>query len=176
MDKEKEIWRDIANYRGHYQVSNMGRIKSLKPGNAFYGKIRKQVLERSGYMRVYLFVGGGVKKYLVHRLVVGAFVGLKNGLVIDHIDNNKKNNALSNLDQVTCAENSRRARVDGLMSIGENRPATNLKNCEVELIKRILVAKNNKEIKITHSGIAEIFKCSRKAVNQINTGETWGHI
>ena len=100
---EKEIWKDIPGYEGYYQVSSLGRVKSLERvvGHTRHGeytlkgKIRKLSLNTQGYLIVRLSNGGIVKTIKVHKLVAMAFLnhepcGYKE--VVDHIDNNTQNN------------------------------------------------------------------------------------
>ena len=114
--KEEEIWLDIAGYEGLYQISNLGRVKSLertfvdKIGRerTFRGRILKPKTERSGYLQVSLCNGSGKKKsFLVHRLVCETFhENPENKPCVNHIDENRTNNAASNLEWCTYAENN----------------------------------------------------------------------
>ena len=115
--KEEEIWKDIKGYEGLYQVSNIGRIKSLERTltrkNGIKMPIKERVLkpktERNGYLRVNLCNGSGEGKlFLVHRLVCEAFHGNpKNKPCVNHIDENRANNAASNLEWCTYEENNK---------------------------------------------------------------------
>ena len=109
----EEIWKNIPNYENIYQVSNLGRVKSLdKYVNYIDGRIRfykskilKQHIGNSGY----LFVGFDGKSFKISQLVAMAFLnhkpcGMKK--VVHHIDNNKMNNKLSNLEIISQRENS----------------------------------------------------------------------
>jgi len=105
----KEIWKDIDGYNGLYQVSNLGRVKSLDrfSGNKFVrGQFLKGEISNRGYLRVSLHNNKKVKVYTVHRLVAEAF--LPNPLCkpcVDHIDTDKSNNTVMNLRWVTHQEN-----------------------------------------------------------------------
>ena len=118
---EKEIWKDIPGYEGYYQVSSLGRVKSLERvvGHTRHGeytlkgKIRKLSLNTQGYLIVRLSNGGIVKTIKVHKLVAMAFLnhepcGYKE--VVDHIDNNTQNNRLDNLQLITNRENTSKDR------------------------------------------------------------------
>jgi len=98
---QKEIWKDVKNYEGHYQVSNLGNVKSLKCGRE---KILKPSLANTGYYRVCLTSG----VVFIHKLVAISFLNHNpNGhqLVVDHIDNNPLNNKLENLQLISHREN-----------------------------------------------------------------------
>lgn len=91
----KEIWLDIKNYEGHYQVSNLSRVKSIKFGKEI---ILKQNIRR-GYYYVGLSKNGKVKYFQVHRLVAEAFLPNTDNLPqVNHKDENKLNNNAENLE------------------------------------------------------------------------------
>ena len=100
---ETEIWKDIPNYSGLYQASNLGRIKS------FYGlkeKILKPRINQYGYYQVELYKNSIGKMYSVHRLVYEAFNGqIPENMQVNHINEIKTDNRLSNLNLMTCKEN-----------------------------------------------------------------------
>ena len=104
----QEIWKDIEGYEGLYQVSNKGRVKSLsrlvvrvgKPNYITKEKILKcSELKGTGYPAVSLGSNNNFKSMLVHRLVAQAFIPNPDNLPeINHIDNNKNNNHVNNLE------------------------------------------------------------------------------
>ena len=97
----EEIWKDIPGYEGLYQVSNMGRVKSLKFGKE---KILKGVNNTDGYLMVCLYENNKSKQYTIHKLVTMAFMGECISEIycdINHIDEDKSNNRLSNLQYCT---------------------------------------------------------------------------
>ena len=101
-----EIWKDIEGYEGLYQVSNLGRVKSLNYHREHREKIMKPKLRNNGYLEVGLRKEKKSKYILVHRLVALAFVdGYEEGLVVNHIDENKQNNVWTNLEWVTSQYN-----------------------------------------------------------------------
>lgn len=105
----EEEWRDIVGYEGIYEVSSLGRVKSLPwDGHHKTEIILKPYKMRSGYLQVSLYSnGGGQKRYLIHRLVAMAFLNNPDNLPqVNHIDGNKANNALSNLEWTTVSENN----------------------------------------------------------------------
>ena len=110
-------WRAIKDYEGLYEVSNDGRVRRLKfiNGKHSFDKIRecKQTLNTWGYMTVNLCKNGKSNTKRVHKLVANTFLG-ESDLQVDHIDGNKLNNKLENLEYVTPKENTNRAWEMGL--------------------------------------------------------------
>lgn len=97
-----EIWKDIKGYEGLYQVSNKGRVKSIRFRKE---KILHQNKVR-GYLRTILSKNGVKIQYQTHRLVYKTFEGdIPNGLQVNHIDENKENNCVENLNLMTPKEN-----------------------------------------------------------------------
>ena len=113
MNQEK--WKDINGYEGLYQVSNMGRVKSLERAvpskNGSKRTIRERILKSritpNGYSQVFLFNGRRKGKLLlVHRLVCEAFhENPENKPEVNHINENKLDNRACNLEWVTRKEN-----------------------------------------------------------------------
>jgi len=104
---ENEIWKDIPGYENHYQVSNIGNVKSLKYRNTNKHKYLKPSINQ-GYKQVVLSKDGKLKTHLVHSLVAIAFLNHKpNGItmVVDHINNNPTDNRVENLQIVTHRHN-----------------------------------------------------------------------
>lgn len=121
---DNEIWKDIVGYEGKYQVSNMGRVKSLNYKYTGKAKILRPVKNnRCGYLFVNLCKNGNRKNYTVHRLILMTFSPVDNmdELDINHIDEDKTNNNLLNLEWGTHKENinhgTHNARVAEKLSI-----------------------------------------------------------
>ena len=99
-----ETWKAIAEYEGLYEVSDMGRVKSLKFGNERILKPRKDAW---GYLQVGLYKDGKSKNSKVHRLVAKAFIPNPQGLeTVNHKDEDKTNNFASNLEWMSVKDNN----------------------------------------------------------------------
>ena len=118
-----EIWKDICGYEGKYQVSNLGRVKSLYDGHGNYRElIMKGRNEGHGYLKVDLSKNGKYKGIRIHRLVAMAFIPNPNHYEqVDHLDGNKTNNNVANLEWVSPKENTNRAWEKGLAKYTEER-------------------------------------------------------
>lgn len=106
-----EIWKDVEGYDGKYQVSNLGRVRSVDHTTIssigkkrhFKGQLIKPHITKCGYMRICIH---GKKVLFVHRAVAKAFVpGYFEGAQVNHKDENKQNNRYDNLEWVTPKEN-----------------------------------------------------------------------
>lgn len=123
-----EIWRPIKNYEGLYEISNFGNVKSLERYSDTknkYGYMKRSVKEKilnpsissKGYMKVTLSNDKN-KIFSVHRLVAQAFLPNPDNLPqVNHIDGNKQNNKVDNLEWCTNKENQEHAIKNGLKNI-----------------------------------------------------------
>jgi hypothetical protein len=168
-----EEWRDIAWYEGLYQVSNLGRVKSLprevecKPGHTkrLKGKILSQGTNTSGYRYLLLSLFGHRSPFMVHRLVAIAFLqNPDNKPEVNHKDLDKTNNKVSNLEWSTRKENSDHAIRNG------HGP----KDCRRKLTKddipTILERVGNGE---SYAKIAKDYGMERQAIGYIVRGRNW---
>lgn len=110
----EEVWKDVLNYEGLYKVSNLGRVKSLDRlcilsdgrRRVNKGKVLKVRYDIGGYEKVTLYKNKIGKILSVHYIVISTFNGDRpDGLVINHIDENRTNNQLDNLEYITQKEN-----------------------------------------------------------------------
>ena len=125
MSVKCEIWKDIPKYEGLYQVSNLGRVKSIphiikanKDGGTRITeeRIKSTNVGWHGYVWVSLSKKGKCKTYSVHRIVARVFIKNPSGLkYVNHKDGNKKNNHVNNLEWCTAHENQIHASEMGLI-------------------------------------------------------------
>jgi len=100
-----EIWRDIIRYEGHYRVSNLGGILSLKKEP----RLLKPVKNSRGYYIVTLHLNGNQISMRIHKLVAQSFLNhtpCGHKIIVDHIDNDTSNNRLDNLQLISVRENN----------------------------------------------------------------------
>lgn len=115
---QEEIWKDIAGYEGKYQVSNLGRVRSLQYHNT-KGIRRigylKTAVDNKGYLRCALSKNNKLTTFKVHRLVASAFISNEENLPqINHKDGNKLNNHVKNLEWCNNSQNQLHAYATGL--------------------------------------------------------------
>jgi hypothetical protein len=118
----EEIYNDIPGYHGVYQVSNFGNVKSLKWGKE---RLMKENLTNNGYPSVELWYKGKNKRMSVHVLVAMAFLGHQpNGhkIEVDHIDKNRLNNNVNNLQLLTIKEHTNKDRLGIGIGYSFNKP------------------------------------------------------
>jgi hypothetical protein len=120
LELQSEIWKDVKSFEGTYQVSNLGRVKRIdnsKIRNKRYcGEYYFKGMDNGcGYLRIKLTKNNISKRYMLHRLIAEAFIpNPQNKPQVNHIDGNKQNNSISNLEWVTRLENVRHAWEIGL--------------------------------------------------------------
>ena len=109
--EQVEIWKDIPEYKGKYQVSNFGRVKSLQrwSGTKYYNReyiLNNYVNKKNGYVYVYLTKNNKSKNIRIHKLVAQAFIPNNNNYnQINHKDGNKLNNCVNNLEWCNASYN-----------------------------------------------------------------------
>jgi len=130
MTNNKEVWKDIKNYEGLYEVSNFGNVRSLK-----YGKIKylKPAKNKGGYYFVILCKNGKTKNFRIHRLVANAFIENPNNYPqINHKDEDKTNNKASNLEWCNNQYNKRFSNAKQVMGISKDGRKTILLEATVD--------------------------------------------
>ena len=171
-----EIWKDIEGYEGLYQVSNLGRVRSLnritngKFGNRSLCLRKGRILKPrkiSLYTGVYLSKNGHVKNYTIHRLVAQAFIpNPQNKLEVNHIDGNKLNNKVDNLEWATRSENEQHAYRTGLNKIRngkDNKISKRILQIDINTNKIINVFYGTGDIKRKYGySSSPIIRCCNK--------------
>lgn len=159
-----EIWKYVVGYEKYYQVSNLGKIKTLRKRKL----ILKPCINKKGYYNVCILN----KVFLIHRLVAKAFIdNPENKPTVNHIDGNKLNNCVENLEWATWSEQNIHAFKLGLQNNkGSNHPQHKLIESDVLEIRNLL--KTN--IKI--NDIAKLYNVSRSTIESIKYNYHWRHI
>lgn len=169
-----EEWRDIPDYKGLYQVSNLGRVRGLDRvvpcsrwgSYTVKGRVLVTVRSGNGYRCVNLRKLGGLRKVHVHTLVAQCFIGERpDGYTTNHIDGDKTNNRADNLEYCTPQQNTYHAS-----HVLGNGPA---KLTNEQAIQAYVMYKADG---MTLAAVGEHFGIAQTSVWRIVHGETWKHL
>lgn len=179
-----EIWKDIPGFEGWYQISNLGRVKSLSRtvdyGTSSVRTQKEKILQpRVGgpvvagkqYHSVILYRNRYREQHKVHRLVGGAFCHKPNGCeVINHLDNDPTNNAATNLEWTTVIGNNKHRHTQGRSKgpAGDAHGQAKLSSQLLVEIKNLLNAGN-----LSQQVIADRFGVHQSHVSRIKLGKAW---
>jgi len=177
---EKEEWRDINDYKGLYQVSSFGRVKSLdrivyRNGSAkrIKGKTRKLCKTIHGYLMVDLYINGARKMISVHRIVLNAFKSTINkSLQVNHINCVRSDNRVINLEWCTKSQNEIHAHKNKNRKypVGEKSGGSKLSHKDV---CEILILSENG---IARPVLSEMYSISIRQITSIRSGNSWSYI
>lgn len=144
-----EVWKDIPQYEEVYQASNLGNVRNKTNGN-----VLKSYDNGSGYLFVRLSMNGKKTNFYIHRLVAELFIPFEDGKnSVNHIDGNKNNNCVTNLEWCTHSENQYHAYIHGL----NKHPTKEILQCDLHgnIIKRWASIKEASEtLKINKNNIS----------------------
>lgn len=170
------MWKDIDNFNGLYQVSDSGLVKSVcrhiengsKSGMTLNEKVLKcSINNKNGYAYVTLRKDGKSFAFSVHRLVADAFLdNHDNKKVVNHIDGNKLNNCVTNLEYVTYSENNQHAYDTGLKSKGEDFYNAKLSYSDVIEIRKEYPSLNLNQL-------SKKYNVSRGTIRDVVNNITW---
>lgn len=151
----EEIWKDIKGFEGLYQVSNYGNVRSLKYRS---WDLRKPHPDKDGYPTIFLHINNTRYRRFIHRIVAESFIDNPNHLpCVNHIDGNKSNNHVTNLEWVTHKENTIHAVKTGLMKNFGQKP---VKCVELDIDFESVVS------------ASKFFKCDPTAIHRILHGRS----
>lgn len=176
----KEIWKDIEGYEGFYQVSNIGRVRSLdrivkgsRRNKYQMCKSKMKVLDRCNkrYSQISIYKDGKGRKFLVHRLVAIAFIpNKKNHPQVNHLDFDRHNNHVSNLEWTDAIGNAQHAVAGGKYKNGlkgEDHPGSIL------TVKNILHIRKKK---LRSKDYCALYNIEASHVTAIWKRKIWKHV
>jgi hypothetical protein len=178
-------WKDIPGYEGFYQISTMGKIRSvertIREFDSRWGKIRTKRLKSkiitpavngTHYSNVMLSKNGRAKSHFVHRLVLEVFVGsCPEGMECCHKDGNMYNNELSNLRWDTRKNNHADNVVNGTRLHGSKNPRAKLTELKVKKILKLWATGD-----YTQQELADMNEVCQGAISSIVRREKWRHV
>lgn len=175
-----EKWKPVKGYEGLYEVSSLGRIKSLskrvdsgKCHRSYSEKILKPGKDCNGYLRVSLSNFNHLAHtHKVHRLVAEAFIDNPEKLPeVNHIDGNKANNSIDNLEWISASDNLKHAYKNGLKSVkGAKNPAAKLTAEQVVFIKAHFIPRDNEYGCVA---LSKKFNVHRKTISRVVNNISW---
>lgn len=177
----KEMWKGVVGFENYYQVSNIGRVRSLDrtiigKNNSTYkrkGRILKFKTDRDGYYALGLHSDGRIKHTTVHRLVAQAYIpNPENKNTVNHEDGDKTNNNVNNLSWMTMCENNQHAYRTGLKNnTGVHHPLSILSEKDVIMIRLLY-----KTGIYSQRALSRIFKTSKSNISLIVLRQTWSRL
>jgi hypothetical protein len=176
--KEKKMeWRDVVGFEGFYQINAIGGIRRVKLGRgSVIGRILKNTNHPNGYLSVSLWRDNVGFTFLVHRLVVDAFIGtIPKDKEVNHKDGNKKNNHVSNLEIVTRKENIAHAMNTQIINNkGEDNVMARLTEENVSLIRQLYTKGGIRNGGPGYISLGKQFDVHWGTIRNIIKGNTWG--
>ena len=171
-----EIWKDIRGYEGLYQVSNLGRVRSLdriKRGAHYKGKILVLSKDKDGYLIVGLHDSKRSNTYRVHRLVAISFIPNPNDLPeVNHIDENKENNNVNNLEWCSTKYNLTYGSRKGAM-VGTKNNHAKLTEDQIKEIRRIY---KKGDLQFGQSALGKKYGVSHCQIGNIVKRKSWTNV
>ena len=163
----QEIWKDIKQYEGLYQISDLGRIK-----NVVTRKILKPTLNKHGYLVIHLYKNSISKTFSVHRLVAEHFIANINGFyMVNHLDCNKQNNNVTNLEWITAKGNSQHASKKGRYA----KQSEHMKRINEKSLRPVVAIKENVTLYYSSAKEAEKDGFSHSDISRCCNGKRKTH-
>lgn len=160
-----EIWKDIPGWVGLYEVSNLGRVRNR------HGLILKPRVQWTGYNTAALSRNGRARQFMVHRLVCAAFIGPRpERYDVNHIDGDRLNNSVENLEYVTRSQNQLHRRVTGTAALGEMNGRSKL------TAENVIEIRKQRAAGVKRITLASRYRVSVYLITKITSREIWNHI
>lgn len=181
MARTKEIWKAVPGYRGYYEVSSLGRVRSLDRTVSrrgapdvrirLRGRLMRQTSETE-YPMVVLCKDGAQKTFPTHRLVLMSFLGPRpRGKEARHLNGNEYDARLRNLAWGTHVENTADQIRHGTIARGEVNGRAKMCAPRVRKMRRIRKSRG-----LSYAALAHLFGISKAAAGNICCGITWRHV
>lgn len=183
----QEVWKDIKDYEGLYQVSSLGQVKRVEryytqlnslTGNSNTKLLPEMIMkpfeDEDGYLRISLIKDNVRKKHFVHRLVAINFIpNPENKPEVNHKEGNKKDNRVEMIEWNTTSENQRHAVANKLYETakGETAGQAKLKEVQVREIHKLW-----KTGEVTQEYLSNMFGVAGSAISRIVNGVRWRHV
>lgn len=184
----KEIWRDINGYENMYQVSNLGNVRALEMfsfrkrfGKIYKYKLNAKNIKICNHDKGYSVVSLKCKNFYVHRLVAMAFLeNKKNYKEVNHIDFNKKNNVVSNLEWCTHSMNMKHSYDNGSLLDAQKTRAKRMSGEKCNLTKHsrstVIKIRNLYDCGYRPIDISRLLGISVHSIKGIVHRKAWKHI
>lgn len=168
----EEVWKPVEDYEGLYEVSNLGNVKSIGPGHRRKRGNLSPEAGKYGHKRVLLYKDGQREKWLVHRLVAFAFLGVPpEKYEVNHIDFDPTNNHVDNLEWVPHRDNILHSRDRLARKRGESHGRSKLTAEQAQAIKDRYAQGG-----ISFAKLAKEFDVSPQQCHKIVRGMKWAHL
>jgi hypothetical protein len=164
--KVEEIWKDAVGYEGFYQISSIGRLKSIPRKRVLKERFIKTFPDKNGYMKTVIHRGSVAKiNVILHRMVATAFIPNPDGLdQVNHKNGIKSDNRVENLEWCSGEYNQKHARDMGLHSCAK------LNECDVLEIRKML------SMGKSHRYVSLLYNISTQQVSKISLRLRWRNI
>ena len=171
---QNEIWEDIKGYESYYQVSDLGRVKSLSRTTSHGHNKKERILipgkTGSGYASVNLWKDSKRHNFSVHRLVAEAFIPNRCNLPeVNHKDGNKEFNFKTNLEWTTPSKNIQHSYDELGRKAAHGEAQGHAKLTEADILQI-------RDSTLTHKELAKIFNVVRQQISKIKSRQCWKHI
>lgn len=160
----QEIWKSVVGYEDLYEVSDLGRVRRTRAYNSSKKEPLKPVFDGKHYLRVSLSSANKARAFNIHRLVANAFIGIGDGMVVNHINGDKLDNRLANLEVVSIQQNEAHK-----WDVLKNGHSPNKKLS----YEQVLAIRSAKASGLSLSEIAKTFGTCKSNVSAIVRGQTW---
>lgn len=177
QDDKLEEWASVYGYEGLYEVSNLGRVRSLLYSTSVGAAriLKPHSKKKHGYSHVVLHCNGKARTHMVHRLVASAFLGdPEPGFEVNHINRDPRDNRIENLEYMTHLENIR-YRLPGSWA-GNGAPYGERNGSAVLTEPQVIEIRRRLAEGAMQKTLAAEYNVSQLAIHKIATGKTWKHL